>query len=239
MGFLDKGYHIVLNTPQGVVSQKHIMPIKVAIGCYNYLFGEGIKRLLEDEREIDVIGIFNEGADFKEIIKIKPDVALLDFHIFRDLPEDFANDTQVKILILGNKTLYSVSDRRIADLVSKGVAGILPPGADSYLLKKATKAISSGELWLDRKTMKNILSYESFSKREVKLTEAEKEIVSLICQGYRNKEIAQKLHISEQTVKSHCNRIYKKVGVSDRLQLAIYVYKLWPDWSYARAGIGR
>ena len=239
MGFVDKDYHIVLNTPQGVVSRKHSMPIKVAIGCYNYLFGEGIKRLLEDEREIDVIGIFNEGADFKEIIKIKPDVALLDFHIFRDLPEDFSTDTQVKILILGNKALYSVSDRRIADLVSKGVAGILPPGADSYLLRKATKAISSGELWLDRKTMKNILSYESFSKREVKLTEAEKEIVSLICQGYRNKEIAQKLHVSEQTVKSHCNRIYKKVGVSDRLQLAIYVYKLWPDWSYARVGIGR
>ena len=238
MGFLDKDYHIVLNTPQGV-ARKQSMQIKVAIGCYNYLFGEGIKRLLEDEREIDVIGIFNEGADFKEIIKMQPDVALLDFHIFRDLPEDFSTDTQVKILILGNKALYSVSDRRIADLVSKGVAGILPPGADSYLLRKATKAISSGELWLDRKTMKNILSYESFSKREVKLTEAEKEIVSLICQGYRNKEIAQKLHISEQTVKSHCNRIYKKVGVSDRLQLAIYVYKLWPDWSYARIGIER
>ena len=210
------------------------MPIKVAIGCYSYLFGEGIKRLLEDEREIDVIGIFNEGTDFKEILKIKPDVALLDFHIFRDLPEDLANDTQVKILIIGNKTLYSASDRRIADLVSKGVAGILPPGADSYLLKKATKAISSGELWLDRKTMRNILSYESFSKKEVKLTEAEKGIVYLICQGYRNKEIAQKLHVSEQTVKSHCNRIYKKVGVSDRLQLAIYVYKLWPDWSHSR-----
>ncbi len=239
MGFLDKDYHIGLNTSQGIASQKRIMPIKVAIGCYNYLFGEGIKRLLEDEREIDVIGIFNEGADFKEIIKIKPDVTLLDFHIFRDLPEDFANETPVKILILGNKALYSVSDRRIADLVSKGVAGILPPGADSYLLKKATKAISSGELWLDRKTMRNILSYESFSKREVKLTEAEKEIVSLICQGYRNKEIAQKLHISEQTVKSHCNRIYKKVGVSDRLQLAIYVYKLWPDWSHARFGTER
>ena len=237
MGFLDKGYHIGLNTPKGVVSLKRIMPIRVAIGCYNYLFGEGIKRLLEDEREIEVIGVFNEGADFKEIVKIKPDVALLDFHIFRDLPEDFAQNSQIKILIMGNKTLYTVSDRRIADLVSKGVAGILPPGADSYLLKKATKAISSGELWLDRKTMKNILSYESFSKREVKLTEAEKEIVSLICQGYRNKEIAQKLNISEQTVKSHCNRIYKKVGVSDRLQLAIYVYRLWPDWSHARVGI--
>ena len=213
------------------------MPIKIAIGCYNSLFGEGIKRLLEDEREIEVVGIFNEGVDFREIVKIKPDVVVLDFNIFRDLPEDFARSSQLKILIIGNKTLYTVSDRRIADLVSKGVAGILPPGADSYLLRKATKAISSGELWLDRKTMRNILSYESFSKKEVKLTEAEKEIVSLICQGFRNKEIAQKLNISEQTVKSHCNRIYKKVGVSDRLQLAIYVYKLWPDWSHARVGI--
>ena len=236
MGVLDKDCHIGLNTPQDVVSLKYIMPIRVAIGCYNYLFGEGIKKLLEDEREIDVIGIFNEGADFKEILKIEPDVALVDFYIFRELPEDFASETRVKILIIGNKTVYAVSDRRIADLVSKGVAGILPPGADSYLLKKATKAISSGELWLDRKTMKNILSYESFSKREIKLTGAEKEIVSLICQGYRNKEIAQKLNISEQTVKSHCNRIYKKVGVSDRLQLAIYVYKLWPDWSHTRIG---
>lgn len=236
MGVLDKDYHIGLNTPQDVASLKYIMPIRVAIGCYNYLFGEGIKRLLEDEREIDIIGIFNEGADFKEIIKIEPDVALVDFYIFRELPEDFASETRVKILIIGNKTFYAVSDRRIADLVSKGVAGILPPGADSYLLKKATKAISSGELWLDRKTMRNILSYESFSKREIKLTGAEKEIVSLICQGYRNKEIAQKLNVSEQTVKSHCNRIYKKVGVSDRLQLAIYVYKLWPDWSHTRIG---
>jgi len=239
VNFLDKDYHIGLNTPKNIVLLKHIVLIKVAIGCYNCLLGEGIKRLLEDEREIEVIGIFNEGADFGEIAKIKPDVALLDFHIFRELPEGFAQNSQLKILIIGDKTLYAVSDRRIADLVSKGVAGILPPGADSYLLKKATKAISSGELWLDRKTMRNILSYESFAKREVKLTEAEKEIVSLICQGYRNKEIAQKLNISEQTVKSHCNRIYKKVGVSDRLQLAIYVYKLWPDWSHARIGIER
>ena len=56
----------------------------------------------------------------------------------------------------------------------------------------------------------------------------EKEVVSLICHGYRNKEIAQKLDISEQTVKSHCNRIYKKVGVTDRLQLALYTNRLWP-----------
>lgn len=207
------------------------MPIKLAIGCQSYLFGEGLKKLLEDEKDIEVIGIFNEGTDFKEIIKMEPDITLLDFDIFNSLPEDFASKTQMKILLIGERTLYSVTNRRIADLVSKGIAGFLPSGADSYLLKKALKAVSSGELWLDRKTMSNILSHENLTKKgKVKLTEAEKEIVSLICQGYRNKEIAQKLNVSEQTVKSHCNRIYKKLGISDRLQLALYIYKLWPDW---------
>jgi DNA-binding NarL/FixJ family response regulator len=65
-------------------------------------------------------------------------------------------------------------------------------------------------------------------EKKIDLTKKEKEIVSLICNGCRNKEIAQRLDISEQTVKSHCNRIYKKVGVSDRLQLALYTHKLWP-----------
>lgn len=211
------------------------MPIKLAIGCHNHLFGEGIKKLFEKEKIIDVIGIFNEAVDLKEIIKINPDIVLLDFDIFTNLPEDCAIDISIKILLIGDKRLYSVSDERLADLISKGVVGILPPGADSDLLKKAIKAVSSGELWLDRKTMGNILSSNNLSKRgEVKLSGSEKEVVSLICQGYRNKEIAQKLSITEQTVKSHCNRIYKKVGVSDRLQLAVNIYKLWPDWYHLK-----
>jgi DNA-binding NarL/FixJ family response regulator len=64
----------------------------------------------------------------------------------------------------------------------------------------------------------------------IDLTGKEEEITSLICKGFRNKEIAQKLNISEQTVKSHCNRIYKKVGVSDRVQLALYFYEIWPHF---------
>ncbi len=211
------------------------MPLKIAIGCYNYLFGEGIKKLLDEEKGISVIGIFNESRDLMEIVKMTPDIILLDFNIFRNLPEDFSIGPKIKILLTGDETLFSVSDNRVVSLISKGVVGILPPGSDSYLLKKAIKAVSSGELWLDRKTMSNILSSEShFKKGEVNLTDTEKEIVSLICQGYRNKEIAQKLNVSEQTVKSHCNRIFKKVGVSDRLQLALYIYKTWPDLSHIK-----
>ena len=211
--------------------RKLIVPIRIAIGCSSCLLGEGIKKLLDDEKGIEVTGIFNNGGDFKEILEKKPDIAILDFKIFNNLPKGIAGDTKIKILLIGGSGLNSISDRQIVNLISRGAVGILPAGVNSFLLKKAIKAVSSGELWLDRKTLSDIISYDSHLKNgQVRLTESEKEIVSLICKGCRNKEIADNLKVSEKTVKSHCNRIYKKVGVTDRLQLAIYVYKLWPDW---------
>jgi DNA-binding NarL/FixJ family response regulator len=215
--------------------RKLIIPIRLTIGCSSYLSGEGIKKILQDEKGIEVIAIFNKGVDFKEIIKMKPDIAILDFKIFRDLPNDLEVDIKIKILLMGESGLNPVADRQIVNLLSKGAVGILPAGADSFLLKKAIKAVSSGELWLDRKTLSTIISYDSLAKNErFKLTKAEKEIVFLICEGFRNKEIAKNLNVSEKTVKSHCNRIYKKVGVKDRLQLATYIYKVWPDWYTAK-----
>ena len=97
---------------------------------------------------------------------------------------------------------------------------------------QAIKVVHSGELWLDRKMLKGVIHQMNPSEKKVSLTKKEKEIVSLICEGLRNKEIAQKLNISEQTVKSHCNRIFKKVGVSDRLQLALYTHKVWSGVIY-------
>jgi DNA-binding NarL/FixJ family response regulator len=208
--------------------------IRLGIGCSSYLLGEGLLKLLERERGIEVIGIFNESADFRQIIKMKPDIAILDFNIFANLPKYLSRDSKTKMLIIGHSGMCVVSDRRISNLISKGIVGILPPDADSFLLKKAIKAVSSGELWLDRKTLSNIVCNDGHSKsEEVGLTKTEKKVVSLICDGLRNKEIARKLDISEKTVKCHCNRIYKKVGVTDRLQLAAHTYKAWPDWYLA------
>jgi len=211
--------------------RKSNTPIRLTIGCSSYLLGEGLQKLLKRERGIEVIGIFNEGADFKEIIKMRPDLAILDFNIFANLPKHLSRGTKTKMLIIAHSGMSVVSDRRILNLISKGIVGILPPGADSFLLKKAIKAVSSGELWLDRKTLSNIVCNDGHPKSgEVGLTNTEKKVVTLICDGLRNKEIARKLDISEKTVKCHCNRIYRKVGVTDRLQLAAYTYKAWPDW---------
>jgi DNA-binding NarL/FixJ family response regulator len=203
------------------------MKIRIAIGCHSYVLGEGLKKLFKDDEGTDIIGIFDEGIDLKEIIKLQPDIILADLKIFRTFPESVPTDT-VKILLISDDSWISEVERQLPELLLRGVCGILPPDADSDMLKKAVKIIYSGELWLDRKLLKNILYNVTSMEKKIDLTKKEKEIVSLICNGCRNKEIAQRLDISEQTVKSHCNRIYKKVGVSDRLQLALYTHKLWP-----------
>jgi DNA-binding NarL/FixJ family response regulator len=204
--------------------------VKLVIGCCSYLFGEGLKKLLEDDKNINVLGIFDESSDLKEIVKLDADMVLADRGVFHDLPEDFMIDKSIKILLIADRTWLPTAYKDLPDLVSKGVVGILPPGTDSDLLKKAVKAVSSGEFWINHKIIKDILSHGSSPEKKINLTGKEREIVSFICQGYRNKEIALKLDISEQTIKSHCNRIYKKIGISDRLQLALYAYKMWPEY---------
>ena len=203
------------------------MKIRIVIGCHSYLLGEGIKKLLKDDEGVEIIGIFDEGADIEEILKLEPDLALVDHKIFRTFPEASLNN-RVKFLLIGDSSWTPESERKIPDLILKGVYGILSSDADSLILKEAIRVAHSGELWLDRKIIKNILCRINHEEKSINLTKREREIVSLICLGYRNKEIAQKLDISEQTVKSHCNRIYKKVGVTDRLQLALYTHRLWP-----------
>jgi len=204
------------------------MTIRIAIGCHSYLLGEGLKKLFREEDEVDVIGIFDEGIDIKEILKLNPDIILADFKIFRTFPDDLQNDIRVKILLISDSSWISESERQIPELLIRGVYGILAPDADSETLRKAVRVVYAGELWLDRKILRDVLYNMGHVEKKADLTKKEREIVALICHGYRNKEIAQKLDISEQTVKSHCNRIFKKVGVSDRVQLALYSHKIWP-----------
>jgi len=198
------------------------MPIELAIGCSNNLLGEALKKLFTGDKGVHIVGIYNSGADLCEVAKTNLDLLLLDMHTFQSLPKEFSPHPQNKILLLGRTPSNSSLPQELEDLIARGVVGILPSDADLNTLKKAVRSVSAGEFWLERKVVGQILSHAAAGKREKeKLTGAEREVASLICLGYRNKEIAKKLNTSEQTVKSHCNRIYKKMGVSDRLRLAI------------------
>ncbi len=212
------------------------MTLRIVICCSNNIFAEGLKNLLAKEAGIDIIGIFHGSnllSELNEARGLRPDILLLDsnidLNILLNLPDDFFALGHVNVLMIGDRSIKYIINKNLQNLISKGIVGILPPSADAELLRKALKAILIGELWLDRSTLMKLMACMKQASPNIRLAQREKEIISHICQGYKNKEIAQKLQISEQTVKSHCNRIYKKLGVTDRLQLALYSHKIMPE----------
>jgi DNA-binding NarL/FixJ family response regulator len=213
------------------------MVFRIAIGCCNRLFSEAIGSLLQDEPGFQIVGMVSGNPDlevFSELLlKSNPDIIIADFstvtgniNIFLALYDKFKAENKLKILLIGESILRFSTDQPLQELIMRGVVGILPANADSSLLKQAVKSVFTGELWVDRATLMKILASLKSPDRKSYLAKREREIVLHICQGYRNKEIAEKLKISEQTVKSYCHRIYKKLGVSDRLQLVIHAQNI-------------
>jgi DNA-binding NarL/FixJ family response regulator len=113
-----------------------------------------------------------------------------------------------------------------------GTSGIvLKQTATDQLIKSISK-VHAGEIWLDSHTTAAVMrqfaspgritTTDRKGRERSPLSQREREIVALVAQGFKNKEIAEKIFISEQTVKNHLHNIFDKLGVSDRLELALY-----------------
>ena len=201
------------------------MKLKIAICCCNCLFGEGIKSLVEkykNEYKRKITTVLN-CFDPKTINSEKPDLLIADFNTLSDMfHEDFFHD-KLRVLLLGTRCLPTIEDSRLADFISHGLVGILSPDTNELQFNKALNTIISGELWFERKRLQSAVTGNNSitGNNASHLTEKEIEIVKLICDGLSNKEIKKSLKITEQSVRAHLSRIYKKTGVSDRLQLAL------------------
>jgi DNA-binding NarL/FixJ family response regulator len=206
------------------------MSVRIAIYCCNYVFGEGIKQLIgEDKFDIDIA---INCKDIKEVIDAKPDLLVSDYNSFNKMSINALFNNHTNVLLLETGCTPMIENEDLVPFISKGVIGILPYMTDSLQFNKAVNSIVSGELWFDRKKLKGIISTmnTTMSENMPSFTRRETEILKLICKGLRNKEIMQRMNISEQAVKSHLNRLYKKTGVSDRLQLALYIVRHWPSY---------
>ncbi|MDA8412853.1 MAG: response regulator transcription factor [Desulfobacteraceae bacterium] len=110
----------------------------------------------------------------------------------------------------------------IALLLSYKLYGIISTETDLQLFRKALKAIQNGQVWIDNSKLKAVIHGQSLQNKSLgheTLSKKEREIVQLVAGGHKNKEIAGKLGISEQTVKAHLSRIFRKVNVTCRSQL--------------------
>lgn len=111
--------------------------------------------------------------------------------------------------------------------------GIVSTDTDFRLFTRALTVVQSGQVWIDNSKLKALLrskSSHSENALATRLTDREKQILDKVVEGFRNKEIAEKLYVSEQTIKSHINHIFSKLGVTSRSQLvSLFVNNYEPD----------
>jgi DNA-binding NarL/FixJ family response regulator len=209
--------------------------IKLVIVDDHTLFREGIKKILALEKDIEIVG---EAFDGEEVISVlnrcEPNIMLLDVKMERVnglqvLPRIVEQFPLLKVIILTAQVSSAESVKAIRD----GARGIILKHAASEFLIKGIRKVAEGELWADSSTMTQVVDSlsrkyrveRSPEKGRKELSDREIEVVTLVASGHRNKEIANKLFISEQTVKTHLSNIFQKLEVNDRLELALYAMR--------------
>jgi len=171
-----------------------------------------------------IVARCSEQADelFSCCQKMAPCVLILDHKILRDVDRvELSNHLNqrrgVRVLVR-----TECGDSASESLIRLGCMGWLPPDASPVLIRRAIERVSQGEYWVPRKHLTQILQSFITAQNPSKLTPREEEILALIAKGHKNREIAEKLFVSLETVRWHIRSIYSKLGVHDRLNAAMY-----------------
>ena len=212
--------------------------IRVLILDDQNLFREGISRILSTQPGIEIAECAdNPAAGVDAIRKLRPDVALIGWAA--SSPHSHKIFSAIQDARLQTRVIMLVDEELKEDFleaVRQGCCGIVPRQTSSEMLVKSIRKVHAGEFWLDRTTTAEVI--RRLAKRSPggtntgarlglreqggALSVREREIVTLVAQGFKNKEMAERMFISQQTVKNHLHNIFDKLGVSDRLELALY-----------------
>jgi two-component system, NarL family, nitrate/nitrite response regulator NarL len=210
-------------------------PIRVFLVDDHPVVREGLRMLLGTSDDLKVIGGASSIEEALAALALAPaDVVVLDLDLggndgLEMLPGLSASAPDTRVLVL-----TGMRDReRHRAVLSAGAQGVVLKDKPPELLLKAIRRVHAGELWFDRATMEFAVQRAVSRDRAraperdkiTALTAREKQIVSLIGEGLKNSEIAGRLGIGEKTVRNHLTMIFDKLGVSDRLELAVYAYR--------------
>ena len=202
------------------------------------LFRDGLANLLSGQPDFHIHGAADTpGAAVDLIRSTRPDIILLGW------PAGSPSSQRVFAAIQDNRPacrIIVLSDAESKDdfleAIKQGCCGVVPKQTSTELLLKSIRKVHAGEFWLDRITTAEVIrrlarkgtatntpsARLGVRDQSSALSQREREIVVLVAQGFKNKEMAERMFISEQTVKNHLHNIFDKLGVSDRLELALY-----------------
>lgn len=200
----------------------------------------GVRAALAQHSTVEIVGEATDGMELiDKTVHLDPDIVLMDLKLPR--VDGLTAIRSIHTRAPRSKMiLFASTDSReeFVDAMKLGCSGVLLKEGPLNLIEKSILKVHSGEIWLDANTTAAVirqfatpLSVENQNsapmnakagRERTQLSQREREIIVLIAQGYKNKEIAEKMFITEQTVKNHLHNVFDKLGVSDRLELALY-----------------
>jgi DNA-binding NarL/FixJ family response regulator len=211
--------------------------IRIMLLDHHTLMRDGLRSLFEDQADLKLVG---ESGSLKQACAIAaashPDLILLELNLDGELdlqviPELLGAAPQTRLLLVTGMN----ENQLFHQAVNLGVMGVVRKEEGSQTLLKAIRKVHAGEIWLDRTMIASVITNLTRGRSHPKvdpeaqkisqLSEREREVIALIGHGLKNKQIADKLSISEVTVRHHLTSIYSKLEVSDRLELIIYAYQ--------------
>ena len=206
--------------------------VSIVIADDHPIFRAGLRALIQSEQGFVLA---SEAVDGEQAVavtkKLKPDVLLLDLAMPKVSGLEVLK--QLSMLSLATRCILltaQIDDAQITDALKCGARGVILKDTATQLLIKSIRCVVDGEFWVGRGNVHGLVQALQMAQsmqpedpvKKFSLTSRELEILSAIVEGYSNKEIAKRHSISEQTVKHHLSSIFDKVGVSNRLELALF-----------------
>ncbi|MFD3499860.1 response regulator [Streptomyces sp. NPDC058676] len=210
--------------------------IRVLIADDQQMVRQGFTVLLNTQPDIDVIGQAVDGLDaIVKVAELAPDVVLMDIRMpelggIEATRRITGERPDIKVLVL---TTFDL-DEYVYEALRAGASGFLLKDASADKLAEAVRIVAAGDALLAPGITRRLIAEFSrlddrprapLKERVGGLTERETEVLALIAQGLSNAEIAERLVVAEQTVKTHVGRILVKLGLRDRTQAAVFAYE--------------
>lgn len=204
--------------------------IRIIVADSQAIYRVGMSKIFAAEADLHIAA---QVEKIEDLLALPPesagDVLVLEGNLLAGttdvIPEIVAHIPGIKIIV----QTTSSDESHTVEMYRRGVRGIVPRSISPELLIRCVRKIAAGETWIDNKSVNWVIeAYRAQAtaltdpKYQPRLSAKELSIIALITQGKRNKEIASQIGTTEQVVKNYLRKIYEKLGVSDRLELALY-----------------